>query len=170
MIDLQNPTAGNYTDGRLDRCTVKTVVVPLYKKIYLEAIRAKQLLLTILGDKDFGFRFDRNFVFKAFLTSSRSFKQHIVNLKGLSVKVKDGLLETPMPKFIWCAEIFSSHNFSRNVASGLIIKDATEPIAGKKDCLIFSGYPDKVIIKNVNKFINLPSGLMIYTGFKNNLQ
>lgn len=123
----------NYeNDSNLSDAKVVTVVVSLYKKIYLEAVRGKKLLLTILADKDFGYKFAKNFVFKAFITSSRSFKYHIFGLVGLNAKVKDGLLNTPMPKFIWCSEIYTSHNFSRKIAGGLIIVDATEPIAGKK--------------------------------------
>ncbi|ATP56508.1 hypothetical protein CPT03_08490 [Pedobacter ginsengisoli] len=170
LIDLRNPTSENYEDPKFEGCTIQTVVVPLYKKIYLEAIRAKKLLLAVLVDRDFGYKFDKNFVFKAFLTSSRSFKNHIVHLTTLDPTVKDGLLKTPMPKFIWCAEIYSSHNFSRNIAGGLIIVDATEPLAGKKDGFIFGGYPDKVIMKDGNKFINLQKGFKTYKEFKNNLQ
>jgi hypothetical protein len=143
--------------------------VPLYNKIYLEVQKAKNLALAILSDRTFGYKFSTGFIFRFYLTSSRSFKEHIANLETLDIKQKDYIILTRMPKFIWCAEIFEQVDFQSGKSAGLVILDATEANEIWIDSLIFAGYPDRLVVKTEDEFVSLPESLNLYKRFKNNL-
>lgn len=170
LVDLEWPVEHyvGVDDSFLD-CTIEAVIVPLYKKIYLEADKAKKLALYILKDHYFGHDFDNNFVFRFYLASSRSFKSHIATLNRLEKNVKEALIQSKMPKFIWCAEIYQQTDFNKNKAIGLVILDATEASENKGDALIFAGYPSKCWLRIEKEFVPLEKSFNIYNGFKNNL-
>ena len=171
LVDLGYPVLDyEDKDDSFAGCIINSVVVPLYKKIYLEAHRAKNLVLNILSDSDFGFRFESKFVFRFFLTSNRSFKNHLSTLDGLGDKIKDDLILSNMPKFIWCAEIFEESLYDLQQATGLIIVDATEASENEQDALLFAGYPNQCIVKFGKEFVTLKKGFHLYTSFKNNLK
>ena len=76
-INLSDPAEHYEGNEDFDDFVIKSVIVPLYKKIYLEVNKANELALAILSDIDFGFTFQSVFVFRFFLTSGRSFKEKI---------------------------------------------------------------------------------------------
>ncbi|MBS1660221.1 MAG: hypothetical protein JST68_04130 [Bacteroidetes bacterium] len=178
-IDLGDPVEYYEEDWGFGGSTISSVIVPLYKKIYLEVTKARELALAILADADFGYRYDEGFVFRFFLTSSRSFKEHI-SRSELGGAHKDCIILSRMPKFVWCAEFYEKGDFHAAVgaeyggmgagkASGLVIIDATEANEVSNDSLIFAGYPDRVLVKNEGKFVTLSEPLGFYKGFKSNL-
>lgn len=171
LVDLEWPVE-HYVgvDNSFLDCSIESVIVPLYKKIYLEADKAKKLALYILKDHFFGYTFENKFVFRFYLASSRSFKNHIANLDKLESNVKEALIQSKMPKFVWCAEIYKQSDFNKNKAIGLIIIDATEASENKGDALIFAGYPNKCWLRIEKEFVPLNKSFNIYNGFKNNLK
>jgi hypothetical protein len=168
-IELSNPGEHYGTDSDFAGCNIEAVIVPLYNKIYLEVQKAKNLALAILSDRTFGYKFSTGFIFRFYLTSSRSFKEHIANLETLDIKQKDYIILTRMPKFIWCAEIFEQVDFQSGKSAGLVILDATEANEIWIDSLIFAGYPDRLVVKTEDEFVSLPESLNLYKRFKNNL-
>lgn len=132
--------------------------------------KAKRLAMEILTDADCGFEFGHNFIFRLFLASSRSFKYHVCCLEGLSDSLKDRIVACKMPKFIWCAEIYTRQGFSKKIAKGLIIMDATEANDAWVDSLIFAGYPDRCLAKFNKSFVDLPYKFVRYSKFNNNLR
>ncbi len=150
-------------------CTIKSLVVPLYRKIYLEAEIAKRLSLEIISDVEFGYEFDNDFVFRFFLTSSRSFKAHIANLQQIDDEIADNIITTKMPKFIWISEIYTKDNYGKDIADGIVVLDATEASENKKNAILFTAYPNQCIFKVGEKFISSPKGLATYYRFNNNL-
>lgn len=124
----------------------------------------------IISDSNFGYKFKKDFVFRFFLTSSRSFKSHVSKLKSQRPILIETLVLTKMPKFIWVAEIYENDNFNLGNADGLVVIDATEANNNFIDSLLFAGYPDKVFVKSEKDFVNLPYNLDFYTKFKNNLK
>lgn len=148
---------------------IDSLVVPLYSKIYLEAMSAKPLAQRILTDELLGYKFPTKYVFRFYLTSSRSLKKHISTLKSIDLNLKKQLLLTRMPKFVWCAEIFSNEDdFNQDKVSGLILLDATEANSVGLDALIFAGYPNRVLAFDDNNSLLLP---FCFEGYKpyNNL-
>jgi hypothetical protein len=169
LIDLNNPVE-HYDDDAFIGATIESIVVPLYKKIYLEVINARSLAKNIISDSNFGYKFKEDFVFRFFLTSSRSFKSHVSKLKSQQPILIETVVLTKMPKFIWIAEIYENDNFNLGIADGLIVIDATEANNNFIDSLLFAGYPDKVFVKSEKDFVTLPYNLDFYTKFKNNLK
>ena len=169
LVDLGYPVERYGDNSEFTGCIIESIVVPLYKKIYLEAVKAKGLVLAVASDEIFGYKFKKDFVFRFFLTSSRSLKQHIVNQDSLSIVLKDYLILSKMPKFIWCGEFYEKNKFNSDQVSGLIIIDATEANEIWMDSLIFASYPDRTYVKIDGEYALLPIKLELYNRFKNNL-
>jgi hypothetical protein len=157
-------------NGDFGGCLIDSIVVPLYSKIYLEAVLAKRLLLNIVSDKEYGWSPPDNFVFRFFLASSRSFKNHIATSSGINEELQDILMLVKMPKFIWCGEFYTKTGINRNEASGIIVLDATEAGENEKDALIFASYPNRCIAKVGKSIVSLNFKLNLYKSFKSNLQ
>lgn len=110
-------------------------VVPLYKRIFLEAQDAKKIILKILEHPKLSFlkmlsgideTIDNSnpLIFRLFLTSSRKFKSYRENCEDNRnyVGVYDDAL---YPKFVWVAEIFTKQSYEEGMAYGEIVVDAT---------------------------------------------
>lgn len=161
-----------YMDKGLDEwrdVKIDSVIVPLYRRIYLEAEMAKELALNILKDKDLGYQFDNQFVFRFYLTSSRSFKHHIAILENIDDILANELILQKMPKFIWVAEMYQKDDYQGNLATGLIVIDATEASQNAKDAVLAAMYPDRCIFKSGSDFVTLDQNLSSYYRFQNNL-
>lgn len=108
------------------------VIVPLYSKIYLEAARARKNFLQALNSTGMGDQFDLKItdtrILRIFLASSRSFKEYISLDSGLPEITQEMILSTPMPKFIWLAEISTPASFAQGKCEGILVQDATEPV------------------------------------------
>lgn len=168
VISLDNP-GEHYDDEDCSKYEVDSAVVPLYPKIYLEAVVAKKLMLQVITDPTVGFKFAEGFVFRYYLASSRSFKSHIGKLGEMAKVLKNNILITKMPKFIWCGEIYTQNSFNgpTKEALGLVVLDATEANQESIDTLIFAGYPDRCITMNDNNFVTLQHPLEKYRYFNN---
>jgi hypothetical protein len=170
LIDLSNPSE-HYAgwNEEFAGCSIESIVVPLYSKIYLEAVTAKQLALKIISDPEYGFAPQNNFIFRFFLTSSRSFKSHLSSQSDLDAGIQDTLIFTKMPKFIWCAEFYKKEEFIQNRVTAIIVLDATEASENEQEALIFAGYPERSIAKVGGKVAILTHNLNLYKKFENNL-
>lgn len=171
LVDLNYPVEHyEKIDTSFLTCQIESIVVPLYKKIYLEADKAKKLALNIVSDSEFGYKFNSKFVFRFYLASSRSFKHHIAILPDLDKQIQNDIILSKMPKFVWCGEFYEKDDFAKNKATGLIILDATEASDNKKDALLFAGYPKKCWLRIGKEFVSLEKDFNLYTRFKNNLE
>jgi hypothetical protein len=168
-VRLNNP-GEFHNDPEFAASIISSIIVPLNNHIYLDVTKAKKLILSILSDADFGFIFNNDFIFRFFLASSRSFKDHVSKLPGLNGDVKDAIILSRMPKFIWCAEIYFKNDFQHDLAKGLIIIDATEANQVRIDSLIFAGYPNRIITKLGKQYVTLAQRLNEYRKFTHNLQ
>ncbi|WP_292946929.1 hypothetical protein [Olleya sp. UBA1516] len=168
LISLDTP-GEHYEDKDCKEYKIDSIVIPLYQKIYLESVIAKELILEIIKDDHIGYKFDEEFVFRFYLTSSRSFKNHIISSNEITSDLKTTILLTKMPKFIWIGEFYNKETFNEEikVALGIILLDATEANQESIDALIFAGYPDKCISLNENNFVNLHHKFENYRYFHN---
>jgi len=128
-----------------NNCTIKHFIVPLYHKIYLEAYEAKNFVLKFLIQGAEPFADNSEVLIKHFLTSSRSFKDGISLNDSFQEDVKDMIIETPMPKFIWVTEISDKNLMKTGQANGIVILDATEANIHSNYPLIFAAYQGKQI-------------------------
>ena len=120
---FENPTE-YYTNPDFFNCEVKSIIVPLYPKIHLEAYKARKLVGLIISSDTIGLNID-SVLIRFFLTSSRSFKRSITVNSSFDEDYKELILGSSMPKFIWVAELSSHGLYKQNKAFGFIIIDAT---------------------------------------------
>ena len=110
-------------------------------------------------------------LFRSFLASSRSYKDCLALNASFQADIKQMIIETPMPKFIWVAELSNKSLMKRQMAEGLIILDATEANTDNTRPLLIAAYQDIVILNNNDqnglKKKDLP--LQPFIVFSNNL-
>lgn len=162
----------HYRDKEWEKCEVTNFIVPLYPKIYLEAFEARNLIYQLIAYEKFELVPDDSDVYvKIFLTSSRSYKNEM-SINRLDEEAKDAILQTPMPKFIWVAELGTKESVEKNCANGIIILDATEANLNDFRPLILC-LSNNNFIPSGNKFgffkkYELP--LSQFKNYKNNLK
>src|SRR5690606_34488420 len=168
VIALEYP-GEHYTEKDCRAYQIDSIVVPLYPKIYLESVIAKELVLQVIKDANVGYDFGEDFVFRFYLTSSRSFKNHIARIEDMDAYLKNNILITKMPKFIWVGEFYTKDAFSEidKKACGIVLLDATEANQESIDALIFAGYPDRCISMNENNFVTLQKSFENYRYYSN---
>ncbi|MBN7814217.1 hypothetical protein [Algoriphagus pacificus] len=131
----------NYTDEKWNKCHISHIVVPLYSKIYLEAFEAKTFILQytaafLTTGKTNGLPI----YFRIFLASSRSYKDSVATDDFMDSDTKELILDIPMPKFIWIAELSDEKLIKKRLARGLIILDATEANLQNNKPLLLSAF------------------------------
>ncbi|MDX8341758.1 hypothetical protein SLH46_21340 [Draconibacterium sp. IB214405] len=166
LADYTNITS-HYTDESFANCELTSFVVPLYPKIYVDAELAlkffEQLETYILSD-------DENYCTRLFLASSRSVKNSISYYEDLNHKIKDLIIETAMPKFVWVIEILDKESYNNKQIKGLIIIDATETNLDINDHLLFFIFDNSLIIFGKDKILSKELEMNIFPIFANNLK
>lgn len=140
MDDNQTPyDTGSFNQvvPYLTAANITGIVVPLYKRIFLDAADASSYIYEILTDADYGVLqalhnyvgegayAGRNnpLVVRIFLTSSRSFKTY--RSVHSNQKLAHLYSNISLPKFIWVAEISTYDLFQKGEVFGEVIVDAT---------------------------------------------
>lgn len=134
-----------YSDPSFKNCKITSIVVPLYTKIYLEALQARSAFQSYLAADVIDDDIDNEILLRLFLTSSRSYKQFIAMSQTINKDVKELIMLTAMPKFIWVAELSTKMLFVEGKAAGLMVLDATEANHNVTDSLLFIAYKNKFI-------------------------
>ena len=140
---LGRPAA--HYDNTWDNVTISYFIVPLYPKIHLEAYQAKSFINYFLLTGLVPIANNTELLQRTYLASSRSFKDKLAINKSFTQDVRDIILETSMPKFIWVSELSNKTLMAGQKANGLIILDATEANTSFNKPLIIAAYQDKVI-------------------------
>ena len=153
-------------------CEITYFIVPLYTKIYLEAFEAKNFVLNFLIKGHFPLANNSEFLMRFFLTSSRSYKDQIARNSSIKNDLKNEIIESQMPKFIWLAELSTKELIKQKKANGLVILDATEADICFNKPLIIAVYQDNMIKfdKNHNELEKFPLPLQDFFIFEHNLQ
>jgi hypothetical protein len=159
-----------YYSNKMANCRISSIIVPLYHKIYLEAVLAKQLIFSTLTDKTFGLLHQQPLVLNFYLTSSRSYKNERLRNKSIGTLHKQLLMYTNMPKFIWVAEISTKSLFSKNKGIGFILLDATATNQNLDDLLIFVAYPTATYAYDGDELKKFATSLNPFVLYENNLQ
>lgn len=140
LSSLYTPCS-NYQDEKWKKCQISHLVVPLHSKIYLEAFEAKKFILEYAANfLSENVLQDQATFFRIFLASSRSFKDALVEDDVMDKGTREFILDTPMPKFIWVAELSDENMIRRKLARGLILLDATEANLQNNKPLLLSAY------------------------------
>lgn len=153
-------------------CKITYFIAPLYTKVYLEAYEAQSFIFHFLINDPYTLSNNSEIIIRIFLTSSRTYKDWLATNGTFDETVKDLIIETSMPKFIWVAEISTKELIKQKSANGLIILDATEANIMYNKPLIVAAYEGNYITfvadSNGLKKINVTLGS--YSGYYNNLK
>lgn len=166
-----NQPAIHYPSLQWHSCKFTYFIVPLYPKIYLEAYEAKSFFTRFLLQGAKPIKDNSDIIIRCFLASGRSFKDSIARNATMQGDLKELILETSMPKFVWVAELTDKTLLKSKEAKGLIIIDATEANLIFNKPLIFAAYDDSVICfdQNLGKLENYTLSLHNFCIFDNNL-
>lgn len=112
----------HYEDKAWKDVKITQFIVPLHKKIYIDAETAidvaNSLLIEVIG-------VDSGCVVRTFLTSSRSYKDYVTKNKDFPQDEKLRLFTLDMAKFIWVTEYADVESFCNGKVNGIILMDAT---------------------------------------------
>ncbi len=122
---LKDP-AKHYEDEEWKKCKITHFIVPLYPRIYLEALEAKAYATDFLIRYHTKQSTPTDYVLRVFLASTRSYKAKLALNTSFDPKPKALILEKPMAKFVWVAELSDKELIKDRKAKGLILLDATE--------------------------------------------
>jgi hypothetical protein len=166
-----NP-AHYYNDPNWARCRITHFVAPLHTKVYLDAFQAKNHIKMLFLRSGFTIPTGTEVFLRVFLASSRSYKDYLTQTADMQSDVRDFILESPMPKFIWVGELSDKTLIKQKCAQGVIILGATEPDASNYKALIFAGFKGQQFYADPDskelKQISLPLGT--FSVYSNNLK
>ena len=142
-----NTPANHYPSSWHD-CRISFFIVPLYTKIYLEAFEAKNYVYRFLLTGPSSLKDDSTILIRFYLASSRSFKNSISSNELMQNDIKQIIVETSMPKFIWITELSTKDLIKEKKANGIVIIDATEANLQFNKPLILAAFQDTLVELN----------------------
>ncbi|HET8885607.1 MAG TPA: hypothetical protein VFM70_04550 [Salinimicrobium sp.] len=150
-------------------CKIVNFVVPLYSKIYLDAGEARAYAKSILKNYIANLQVYKNkdLVMKTFLASSRSYKDYLACNPHLEPLVKEILMRSSMPKFIWISELSSKKSLKQEMVDGLLIIDATQT---KQHGLIAGLLGNYYFTENLNEIVKINISLQPFKSYNFNLK
>ena len=99
------------------------VVVPLYEKMYLNANIVHKRVEGLISSQIL--EFQENIVLRVYLTSVRSLKREILKDSLMDETLKSIILKLHTPQFVWCADMYTKDEYSKQLTSAKIIIDST---------------------------------------------
>lgn len=156
-----------YNNEDWGKCRIRHFIVPLYPKIYLDAFEARNFSVKIYE----GLIGAGDDVIRTMLSSSRSYKNEILQNPDLTKELKEKIVNKPMPKFIWVCEISNKKLLEREKCFGSIVLDATEPNTKGLKSIIYCHLGGKVleIKKGLLYSTNLKKPVNEFSVYTNNL-
>lgn len=152
----------NKNQLRLGSYAIETMMVPLYKKMYLEASDASEIFKVIIASQEYGFNSsDAKYIenglslgtksnplaVRIFMTSSRSLRKcRDEQFANGNEEVRSWYSTTVFPKFVWVCELSTVDMYSKKVI-GEIILDATSSADAYADSLIIAHYPKRIFCR-----------------------
>lgn len=148
----------------LNECEIEYMMVPLYKRMILEAADAYDICLSILASQELGIKncMQQNITFdglsdedvkncgtienplliRLFMASSRTFrKSRDEQFNKKNTEIRDLYNMTIFPKFIWVCEVTTASLHEKGLIMGEILIDATSSADAKVDSSIIIHYP-----------------------------
>lgn len=132
-----------------------TLMVPLYKRMFLEAQNAYDICTSALASGKVGIRRvcpeygtkENPIIIRLFMCSSRNYKQRRIASLGVGNKeVRERYQNLRLPRFVWVCEIYDIDGYQTGKAMGEIVVDATaSPYDGIKSVLLFH-YPFHILV------------------------
>jgi hypothetical protein len=167
---LEKPCLSYWQDD-WQKCKTKYVIVPLYKRIHLEAFEAKKFITNFLLIGPYPLQDDQEILLRVFLTSSRSYKDKLAHNISFSTDLKEKIIGSALPKFIWVGELTTKDLIQQNKAKGVVLLDATEANTELNKPLILAAFEGNVIETDtgLGELVRKPLPLTDFLNYENNL-
>ena len=146
-----------------EHLSVEYILIPLYKRMYLEAADAYSVVSSVLRHEDYGLKkrypaisSEEAVVVRLFLASSRTFKMfRIEHSEDQDIAYRNLYGSIPLPRFVWIAELFAARDFEApsGKAFGEIVLDATSATKNDIKSVIMLNYPNTVSVRWPNSTI-----------------
>lgn len=136
------------------------LMVPLYKRMFLEAQDAYAICTSALASEYMGIRAfykeigtkDNPLVIRLFMASSKNFKQkRIANFDSRNEEIRERYANLRLPKFIWVCELYDIEGYKKNEAMGEVIVDATASPYDDLNSILMLHYPWNIMLCNKNR-------------------
>lgn len=147
----------------LNNLEAEYLMVPLYKRMFLEAADAYDICTSILAHHEFGIEscYDNSIgtrenpvVVRLFMTSSRTLRMiRNSQFQSGNKELRDAYNEAVFPKFVWVCEIYDMVYYPQK-AIGEIIVDATASPEAKANSAIIINYPHMICIRQPDALLN----------------
>lgn len=147
---------------KLGDYSVETMVVPLYKKMYLEASDASEIFKVIIASQEYGLNCadlkcieggdslgtrENPLAVRIFMASSRSLRRcRDEQFANGNEEARAWYRTTVFPRFVWVCELSTVDMYSKKVI-GEIILDATSSADAYADSLIIAFYPRSIFCR-----------------------
>jgi len=102
---------------------IEHVLIPLYEKMFLPADIVIKYVKAFLITKQIAV--PDNAIIRPYITSSRSLKSKTRLNATMNDDLKEIILKTPMPQFIWCVDISTIEEYKQHKNSARLIIDVT---------------------------------------------
>lgn len=99
------------------------MIVPLYNRIHLEYAVVYQRVMSYLNKRDLDIH--KNSVIRIYLASANSLKKAYAEAEDIDDELKDIVLRSTLPKFVWCVDIAAPDEYRRELTSAKMIIDST---------------------------------------------
>jgi len=147
-------------------------IVPLHRHMYMDVIGASKLIHNILLHPQIGIpRFTRkiDIFYRILLTGSRSFKHWLLQDPGFSPTLKEIVIGTAMPRFVWICELSRPKDYAAGKANGFMVIDATGPVS--ESSLLLNLFAGKITLFTADGTSEYYScGTFSFGQYKNNLK
>lgn len=150
FFDTEDPTLfrTSYTTPYSFSKNVSSVIVPSFKKIYIEGVIVEKhvqniltgknplfvLLLQFIKDQTFlPSLLENQIIMRTFFIKSNNYKEKVVKTGTVSLQIRQLYLNMKMPRFIWITEIstpnyiLSPNKYERKIIGEIICDSTTSP-------------------------------------------
>lgn len=177
-----------------EKCCINHFVVPLYKRMYMDAKKAEETVYGILNSSNknqfnlskyyeqaFNLKIgnlENPIIIRLFMASSRHFKEfRLENCKN--ELLKNVYKNIPLPQFVWVCELYDKEGYCNNLmAFGEIVIDATYSLNNLLDSVLMINYPQYLmaidnsrqnLFDSINYFISY-NEIRFIKGYNRNLK
>lgn len=128
------------------------LMVPLYRRMFLEAADAYDICTSVLADSELGIQkiipkigtIENPMVIRLFMASARGFKNYRINsFSENNAEIRERYVNTPFPRFVWVCEVYLKNDYPDSCIAEVII-DATAAPSVKMGSVILLHYPNVV--------------------------
>ena len=161
---------GYYNGTTFSDMKIQHFVVPLHKRIYLEARKARAMFKRILSSPVFGWAArselkTTQIIQRVFITTGNSYKNYALR-SDMADNLKTFIQSMNMPRFIWVAELSTKEMYLQSKSSGIILLDAT----GSEDMnsaklILYPGY-----LKILDPSVDIKVQFNDFATYRNNLK